>query len=455
MSSVSRTLEIEATTASADTQADHTSGAVAAHGRRTLRVGLFGCPLDTGNRGVSALGFSTIDALAGGSRALDLTMFDFGDGTRYLTLPAARGDVRVRQVGCFHSRRYHRLNNLSQMRLAARLRLRQLHPMLRRLDGLDAILDVSGGDSFSDIYGTHRFTAVTLPKLLAMEMGLPLILLPQTYGPYASPKARATAAKILQGATQAWARDAASLVIARDLLGEKFDPSRHRCGVDMAFGLRIERPADAELLQQISAWRSSGDLVVGLNVSGMLFESEQDVKRFGFIDSYTDTVRELLRQLLRRPGVRIMLVPHVTAKNDPHTGDAAANEMLVRDLSPAERERVLLVPGTLGPMELKWVVGQCDWFCGTRMHACIAALSQGVPSTSIAYSDKTAGVFATAGVQDGVVDPRVSRGPQIVEQTLQGLDRRDQTAAALRDRLPALREQLAAQHRVILESIGN
>ena len=105
-------------------------------------------------------------------------------------------------------------------------------------------------------------------------------------------------------------------------------------------------------------------------------------------------------------------------------------------------------------MELKWVIGQCDWFCGTRMHACIAALSQGVPSTSIAYSDKTAGVFETAGVEDGVVDPRVARGPQIVQQTLQGLDRRAQTAAALREQLPRLREQLADQHCAILQSIA-
>src|SRR5688572_15380637 len=175
---------------------------------RGVRIGLFGCSLDTGNRGVSALGVSTIDALTSLAPNADVTLFDFGEGIRQLAVPSGGGDVTVRQVGSFHSRRYYRLSNLSQMRLAARLGLRRVHPMLRRFGDLDVIMDLSGGDSFSDIYGTYRFTGVTLPKLLALDLGIPLILLPQTYGPYQDPKVKATAARVLRSACQVWARDA-------------------------------------------------------------------------------------------------------------------------------------------------------------------------------------------------------------------------------------------------------
>ena len=56
--------------------------------------------------------------------------------------------------------------------------------------------------------------------------------------------------------------------------------------------------------------------------------------------------------------------------------------------------------------EVKWVISNCDHFCGTRMHACIAAISQGIPTSAIAYSGKTEGVFASVGCESYVIDPR-------------------------------------------------
>src|SRR5688572_23253319 len=113
-----------------------------------LRVGLFGCSLDTGNRGVSALAYSIIAALANVAPGTDIALFDFGKGYRDTDLPAFCGNVHVGFVGCNHPGRYYS-TNLAQAYLAARLGLGSLHPMVRRLARLDTILDVSGGDSFS------------------------------------------------------------------------------------------------------------------------------------------------------------------------------------------------------------------------------------------------------------------------------------------------------------------
>ena len=54
--------------------------------------------------------------------------------------------------------------------------------------------------------------------------------------------------------------------------------------------------------------------------------------------------------------------------------------------------------------QTKYVIGLCDVFVGARMHACIAALSQGIPAIGIAYSRKFAGVFETFGVEALVFD---------------------------------------------------
>ena len=56
--------------------------------------------------------------------------------------------------------------------------------------------------------------------------------------------------------------------------------------------------------------------------------------------------------------------------------------------------------------ETKYLIGLCDFFLGARMHATIAALSQGMPAVGMAYSRKFRGVFETAGVGDCVLDLR-------------------------------------------------
>jgi len=48
----------------------------------------------------------------------------------------------------------------------------------------DLILDLSAGDSFTDIYGLRRYIYTSLPKLVAIVMKKKLILMPQTIGPF-------------------------------------------------------------------------------------------------------------------------------------------------------------------------------------------------------------------------------------------------------------------------------
>ena len=50
--------------------------------------------------------------------------------------------------------------------------------------GLDIIFDVTFGDGFSDIYGKMWNFTTDMLKQLAINSKKPLILLPQTYGPY-------------------------------------------------------------------------------------------------------------------------------------------------------------------------------------------------------------------------------------------------------------------------------
>jgi polysaccharide pyruvyl transferase WcaK-like protein len=104
--------------------------------------------------------------------------------------------------------------------------------------------------------------------------------------------------------------------------------------------------------------------------------------------------------------------------------------------------------------EVKWVIGKCDWFCGMRMHATIAALSSGVPTAALAYSGKTMGVFASVGVEDAVVDARKESTAAAAELLLERWHTRNALAQRLNARLgdvvSAARDQMSS----ILRAVG-
>src|SRR5690606_9619452 len=113
--------------------------------------------------------------------------------------------------------------------------------------------------SFSDIYGFRRFHSVAASKLLALELAKPLVLLPQTYGPYCSERAQNIARRIIAGASEVWARDEQSGLVVDELLNGRREC---RIGVDMAFGLPVSVPRHSELVDVVTAFRRSTDLLV-------------------------------------------------------------------------------------------------------------------------------------------------------------------------------------------------
>jgi polysaccharide pyruvyl transferase WcaK-like protein len=142
-------------------------------------------------------------------------------------------------------------------------------------------------------------------------------------------------------------------------------------------------------------------------------------------------------------------VPPCTTEENDVTACQSLREGLLAD----EKERVIVAPTLSDPREVKWLIGQCDWFCGTRMHACIAALSQGVPTLGIAYSDKTAGVFETVSMGDFVVDARQIGPDALSKRVAQSLAARAETAKLLSVAVPRVLERWEAQFRTLLAEL--
>ncbi|MEQ8850311.1 MAG: polysaccharide pyruvyl transferase family protein [Phycisphaerales bacterium] len=401
------------------------------------RVSLFGAAPDTGNLGVSALCESLLGGLWARRADVHVSVFDHGRGERAWSPAGMPDSAAVIRCGAVCSRRLYRSESHWRMWASASWGL-GVNRGVERVRMSDAVLDVSGGDSFSDLYGVKRFRAVTMPKRLALALGRPLVLLPQTYGPFETADARRQAEEIVRAADRAWARDARSFEVLQELLGDRYDPARHGCAVDMAFGLTAREP-DQPLPGPIAGWFADRSTpIVGINVSGLI-ANRASAARFGLRADYREIVSRLTCEILASSDVRVVLVPHVHAPIGHPESDLEASLEIARRAPRAAQSRVCVLPTGMSASETKWAIGRLDWLCATRMHACIAGLSSGVPVCGIAYSDKALGVFESCAMGGELVDPRSVGTEDALDAALDSFRRRDETRARLRVGLsPAL-----------------
>jgi polysaccharide pyruvyl transferase WcaK-like protein len=369
------------------------------------QVAIFGAAQDTGNLGVTALSQSIVAGLW--HRGLrNAVVFDHGRGSRKETRSIGAEPIAFRTQGAVGGLRLYRPENLTRALAENRIGL-TFNPIVRTVRNAAAVLDISGGDSFSDIYGKRRFTAVTQPKHLALDAGTPLVLMPQTYGPFEDKARCLEAADILRRSRLAFARDERSYRTMQDMLGRHFDPARHMSGVDVAFALPVSEPS-AEARESFLGWknRQKGRLA-GFNVSGLLFNAPSEAMRqFGLRTDFQSLALAFARRLLQETDASLLLMPHVIDRPGSAESDEAAVRAVRDELQALSGGRVFVPEVADCATQAKWFISHCDWFTGARMHATIGALSSGVPALALAYSGKMHGVFESCGQGHSVVDLR-------------------------------------------------
>lgn len=397
------------------------------------RLCLLGAAQDTGNLGVAALGQSACAGITRHIPSAHITLFDHTRGLRTRPLETSTTHTNVDLLGGYWTRRIHKPESLLRAHIAQRLGLP--NNILSKISGAHAVLDVSGGDSFATTYGPSRFHAMCAQKELAINADTPLILLPQTFGPYKTTRDRQRAARITARASLAWARDTSSFKVLRDLLGDNYDPTRHKCAPDMAFALEPIQP-NRETTEQIRWWLDSpAESRAVVNVSGLLWaRNTRRAHDFGLVTRYRDAMRQIVRALAA-DDAGVLLVPHVRPEHSREGCDLHACDELLRELGQGE-QNAGVVRAPLGPGQTKWIIAHAAWFTGARMHACIAGLSRGVPGAGIAYSDKMSGVFASCGLESQVIDARTLPTDDLVRRVIQSWRTRQLERERLNAALP-------------------
>lgn len=240
--------------------------------------------------------------------------------------------------------------------------------MRRWLERFDLVWDTRSGDSLTDIYGSHRHSVMSAVHEFAVQAGRPVVLAPQTIGPFRSATGRTLARRTLHRSVLAFARDPVSADAAA-ALGRSVDAVTS----DLAFA--IAPP------EQVAPPRD-----VVLNVSGLLWQENPHLDARAYRESVTEIVRMLLAD-----SRSVAVLPHVLDSHD-RDNDTPAIDALTTEFGT---DLEVLAPRDLD--DARAIIAGSRVLIGARMHACLNALSTGVPAIAMAYSRKFAPLFDAIG----------------------------------------------------------
>lgn len=327
-----------------------------------MKVGFMGIQPDNANLGLAALAYSSVSLVGQLIPNLsEIVMFSSNS---------------EREI-----ERMRRTLGLGSVAFTTRpLRLRDPMGLVKAMPEMascDLIIDFTGGDSFSDIYGVRRLARKLLNKQMVLWTRTPLVLGPQTYGPLAHRVIAPWFKHVVGRASQVYTRDKLSADFLASLVSREV-----RVATDVAVAL----PWDDRLYTVTNA----GNRRVGISVSGLLWMGGYTRQnQFGLRSDYREYCHRLVDWLLNS-GWDVHLVAHVVGR----AGEEIDEDDMRACLELAEAHpRAILAPTFGSPVEAKSFIGQMDLFIGSRMHATIASFTSGVPTIPVAYSRKFAGFF--------------------------------------------------------------
>jgi polysaccharide pyruvyl transferase WcaK-like protein len=162
---------------------------------------------------------------------------------------------------------------------------------------------------------------------------------------------------------------------------------------------------------------------------------------FGLRENYCELVEALLDRLLILPDVAVLLIPHVYGERNLEA-DSRVCERLYEKYNVRYNNRLGLVDKPHDHRGIKYVIGQCDFFIGSRLHACLAAVSQSVPTVAIAYSDKFVGVLHGLASELPVLDARRLTSNEILAEIISAIEQKSAIRISLNRQLPDIERSI-------------
>ena len=241
-------------------------------------IGLFGFDFISSNKGCEALTYTFLSMMERICAEKKLCVYNFTYNKSLGRIPEQFPKIEFKQCTI-------NLKNPKYWENAFKL-----------LKTCDVFFDATFGDGFSDIYGKKWNIKTDLIKQMVIWSGTPLVLVPQTYGPYNNPILKKWAMRLIGKADLVYSRDGLSAKIVKEQSGVDI-----KVGSDMAFKLPYDRTKYKVDNERIN---------IGINVSSLLWDSQwAKENHFGLTVDYEQYHIKILEWLMEQSKYIIHIIP--------------------------------------------------------------------------------------------------------------------------------------------------
>jgi colanic acid/amylovoran biosynthesis protein len=269
--------------------------------------------------------------------------------------------------------------------------------LLQSLRQADLVLSCGGGYfySYRGLLPGTTFWQNVVHAYLAAALHKPLLFLPQSFGPFASPLARRGVRHLLERGSvlHVFAREEISYHLLRDMVGQAVQARLSLCP-DMAFYLAADGLGPTTRDEEPGAARPT--LVMNLRPWAFPEARDPAARREG----YMQAMLAAADHFVRRYRGQVVVVPQALGP-DPAEDDRGICEEFcrrARTLPAAAQAVQYREPGTSSLTEYLALLAGARLLVGTRLHSCILALLSGVPALSVGYQYKSQGTLDLLGL---------------------------------------------------------
>lgn len=307
----------------------------------------------------------------------------------------------------------------------------------------DVVIVLGGGHLYARHSANIAFQWSWVTIALAVLMGKPLLLLPQSFGPLPG---------LIQQRQLRWMVEHSAFTAAREYQSALF---LTRIGVrtpllvlpDLAFGLDSV-PAHADMSTVADVQGRTSRPVIGMTLmnwgqQNAYFEQQQ---------GYETAVSSLINHVVEQYQATIVLFAQCVGPTPDQDDRIIARRIAANVNRPDD---VVVVDAALDPATLKAAYGCLDMLIATRMHSAIFALCAGTPTLVIGYLHKSAGIMQMLGLAEWVIDINTIEAVTVCALFDQLWIRREEVQHMLDKQIPMLHHTLAHLPTLLRESVAS
>ena len=254
---------------------------------------------------------------------------------------------------------------------------------------------VKGGGflhSYGGLIETYKIYFFLYHINLALDMGIPVYVMPNSFGPFVDKCSRKMVQKCLNKCRIVYSRESVSQKVLKDCCNVESSLSR-----DLAMYLEKDTDFDVEKYLTEKGIRLQIGRMVGITVRPYRFPGKHNVEEL-YLNYKAEVCRLIL--WLNANGYHPLLIEHVYSGNY-HERDVICIDDIVRQVKEEGCVVDVFSARDLNCRQMKSVYAKMDYLVGTRFHSVIFSLTENVPAIAITYGgNKGDGIMRDIGLSD-------------------------------------------------------